>query len=787
MAAASVDADFSLVEGLDAPLLAALLEAPARGGQPPLLLVIAPTGRHAESLGPRSRRSCPAPRCWTSRRGRPCRTSGSARAPRPSGTRLDALRPHRALAGAARRIRSSSSRPCGRAAAARRQPRRVEPDRARRRRPRATTSPSVAARLVDLAYAPRRHGRRAAASSRCAAASSTSSRPTADHPVRVEFFGDEVEQIRAFSVADQRSLPERSCRVSSSSPSRELLLTAGRAPARARDAGTSSRASRGMLEKIAEGIPVEGMESLAAGAARAARAARRTTCPRARRSPCSQPERVVTPRRQPRRDEPRVPRARPGAPRPPAPRRRSTSPPATSSTLPRAARGRAQRRAATAPVVDVSALRLGSADAAAEGLIDVDGGRSRPPPTIARRRRRPCRASRATSTAPSTTSASCSRDGWSVVVAASGARPRRARARRARRARARRAHRSTRCPPTPNPGSPTSCRLDARARLRGARGEARGAQPRPSSTAARPATTPARSRSSRSGAERRRPAAAEGRRLRRAPDARHRQVRRADAARGLQRRPQRRSRACASTSCSSTRRRKRGYPGDKLFVPDRPARPAHAATSAARRPRCSKMGGSDWAQAKGRARKAVRDIAVELVKLYSARMAAKGHAFGPDTPWQRELEEAFPFAETPDQLQTIDEVKADMERPIPMDRLLVGRRRLRQDRGRRARRVQGHPGRQAGRDARADDAARQAAPRDVHRAVRRLPGARARALSRFQTDKEARETIAGLADGTRRHGHRHAPHPHRAGAVQGPRAASSSTRSSASASSTRTR
>ena len=89
-------------------------------------------------------------------------------------------------------------------------------------------------------------------------------------------------------------------------------------------------------------------------------------------------------------------------------------------------------------------------------------------------------------------------------------------------------------------------------------------------------------------------------------------------------------------------------------------------------PTLSKMGGSDWAQAKGKARKAVRDIAVELVKLYSARMAAKGHAFGPDTPWQRELEEAFPFAETPDQLQTIDEIKADMEKPIPMDRLLSG-------------------------------------------------------------------------------------------------------------------
>ena len=89
-------------------------------------------------------------------------------------------------------------------------------------------------------------------------------------------------------------------------------------------------------------------------------------------------------------------------------------------------------------------------------------------------------------------------------------------------------------------------------------------------------------------------------------------------------------------------------------------------------PALSKMGGSDWAAAKGKARKAVRDIAVELVKLYSARMASQGHAFPPDTPWQRELEEAFPFAETPDQLVTIDDVKADMERPIPMDRLISG-------------------------------------------------------------------------------------------------------------------
>src|ERR1035438_1303095 len=64
--------------------------------------------------------------------------------------------------------------------------------------------------------------------------------------------------------------------------------------------------------------------------------------------------------------------------------------------------------------------------------------------------------------------------------------------------------------------------------------------------------------------------------------------------------------------------------------------------------------------------------AAELIRLYSARMASPGHAFGPDTPWQRELEDAFPYVETPDQLAAIDEGKRGMERPVPMDRLICG-------------------------------------------------------------------------------------------------------------------
>lgn len=191
---------------------------------------------------------------------------------------------------------------------------------------------------------------------------------------------------------------------------------------------------------------------------------------------------------------------------------------------------------------------------------------------------------------------------------------------------------------------------------------------------------------------------------------------------------------------------KRGYPGDKLYVPtDQLDLLTRYVGGEA--PALSKMGGSDWAAAKGKARKAVRDIAVELVKLYSARMASKGHAFGPDTPWQRELEEAFAFAETPDQLTTIDEVKADMERPIPMDRLLSG------DVGYgktevavRAAFKAVQDGKQVAMIVPTTLLVRQ----HMETFAERFAGfpVHLRALSRFQTDKEAKDTIAGLADGT---------------------------------------
>ncbi|MGY1708530.1 transcription-repair coupling factor [Geodermatophilus sp. SYSU D00758] len=116
---------------------------------------------------------------------------------------------------------------------------------------------------------------------------------------------------------------------------------------------------------------------------------------------------------------------------------------------------------------------------------------------------------------------------------------------------------------------------------------------------------------------------------------------------------------------------KRNQPPDRLFVPtdalDQLTRYVGGET-----PALSKLGGADWQKTKGQARKAVKQIAAELIRLYSARMATRGHAYGPDTVWQRELEDAFPFQETPDQLAAIDEVKADMQNPVPMDRIICG-------------------------------------------------------------------------------------------------------------------
>ena len=191
---------------------------------------------------------------------------------------------------------------------------------------------------------------------------------------------------------------------------------------------------------------------------------------------------------------------------------------------------------------------------------------------------------------------------------------------------------------------------------------------------------------------------------------------------------------------------RRGQPGDRLYVPtdqlDQVTRYVGG-----EQPSLNKMGGSDWHQTKSRARRYVKQIAAELIRLYSARMATKGHAFPPDTPWQRELEDAFAHVETPDQLSTIDEVKADMEREVPMDRLVCG------DVG-------------YGKTEIAVRAAFKAIQDGKQVAVlcpttllvqqhqntfsERYAGfpVTVRSLSRFQSDREAKAVLDGLADGT---------------------------------------
>ncbi len=191
---------------------------------------------------------------------------------------------------------------------------------------------------------------------------------------------------------------------------------------------------------------------------------------------------------------------------------------------------------------------------------------------------------------------------------------------------------------------------------------------------------------------------------------------------------------------------KRGQPADKLYLPtDQLDEVTRYVGGEA--PSLHRLGGADWAKTKGRARKAVREIAAELIRLYSARTASPGYAFSPDTPWQRELEDAFPYVETPDQLAAIDEIKRDMEKPIPMDRLICG------DVGYGKTEIAVRAAFKAVQDG------KQVAvlvPTTLlvqqHTATfgeRYAPfPVKVRPLSRFQSDGEVAETISGMGDGT---------------------------------------
>ncbi|MEU7041390.1 transcription-repair coupling factor [Streptomyces varsoviensis] len=191
---------------------------------------------------------------------------------------------------------------------------------------------------------------------------------------------------------------------------------------------------------------------------------------------------------------------------------------------------------------------------------------------------------------------------------------------------------------------------------------------------------------------------------------------------------------------------KRGQPGDRLFVPtDQLEQITKYVGGEA--PTLHRLGGADWTKTKARAKKAVKEIAADLIRLYSARMAAPGYTFGPDTPWQRELEDAFPYAETPDQLTTIAEVKEDMEKSVPMDRLICG------DVGYGKTEIAVRAAFKA-----VQDGKQVAVLVPTTLLVQQHFGTfterygqfpvNVRALSRFQTDSEAKAVLEGLRDGT---------------------------------------
>lgn len=113
--------------------------------------------------------------------------------------------------------------------------------------------------------------------------------------------------------------------------------------------------------------------------------------------------------------------------------------------------------------------------------------------------------------------------------------------------------------------------------------------------------------------------------------------------------------------------------GDKLHVPVEQVSLLHKYVgNEGTPPRLSNMGRKDWQKATKKAQKAITILATELLRLYAQRKITPGHAFAPDTHWQKEFEASFPFEETPDQLKAIAEIKADMEKPVPMERLLCG-------------------------------------------------------------------------------------------------------------------
>ncbi|WP_198147843.1 transcription-repair coupling factor [Microbacterium sp. XT11] len=711
---AHTDADLGLVDGLDAPALAGLLRKRAENGHPAALLAVAPTGRRAESIAQALASYLPDAEVLTFPAWETLPHERLSPSPDTVGRRLQTLRRITGWTGdhplvVVASVRAALQPIAGNLAD-------IEPLELAIGS-RGHELDDVAERLVERAYSRvdmvSRRGEFAVRGGILDVFP-----PTSEHPFRVEFFGDEIDQIRAFSVADQRSLPGDVSTVDLP-PSRELLLTQEvRDNARALVGGFPAISA--MLERMAEGIPVEGMESLLPAVAGPLKSL-------VEYLPDGAATAVVDPERS---------------------SARAITLGETNREFLDAAWS-AATSGASAPIdlgagdfLTIARLReivharggvwwrlspfaIGGADAETidaavipsfHGNVDgaisfVDG---------------------------------CVSEGWRVVVIAAG--PGLVdRARDVLSDRGVAARVVDRLTEAPEAGVATLVTGSVEAGVQVP--EAKLAVLTDNEFYGR--TIGGDQRVVKKLASRRKNVV-DPLQLKQGDYVVH-------ATHGIGRfveMTQREVSTGGRNAAKSTRDylvleyapSKRGYPGDKLFVPTDQL-DLLSKYVGGEAPTLSKMGGSDWAQAKGRARKAVRDIAVELVKLYSARMSAKGHAFGPDTPWQRELEEAFPFAETHDQLQTIEEIKADMERPIPMDRLLSG------DVGFGKTEVAVRAAFKAIQDG------KQVAmlvpttllvKQHLETFTERFAGfpVKVRPLSRFQTDKEARLTLQGLLDGS---------------------------------------
>ena len=717
---AQTDADLLASAGMDVPTIAGLLERRAAGGKPAALLVVAPTGRRAESLAAALDSYLPDAEILSFPAWETLPHERLSPSPDTVGRRLDVLRRMTVWSGERPLVVVASVRAALQPVAAGLGD--VEPLELTLGG-RGYDLDGVAASLVERAYSRvdmvSRRGEFAVRGGILDVFP-----PTAEHPARVEFFGDEVDQIRLFSVADQRSLPAAPARVALPA-SRELLLT-DEVRQRAGALVEAFPGIAGMLQKMAEGIPVEGMESLLPVVAG-------PVVPLTDYLPQGAAVALVDPERS-------------GA--------RAASLGETNREFLDAAWS-AATAGASAPIdlqtgdfLSIAELRaavharggvwwrLSAFDAGAEDAAfdqGADGVSATPIPSFHGN----------VDGAIEFTGARVA-DGWRVVLIASGLglvdRARDVLADRGIAARV-----VDDLPGVPDPGVATLVCGTVESGFQVA--DAKIAVLTENEFYGR--TIGGDTRVVKKLASRRKNVV-DPMQLKAGDFVVHQ-------THGIARFVEMTQREVSSGGRNAVKTMrdylvleyapsKRGYPGDKLYVPTDQL-DLLSKYVGGEAPQLSKLGGSDRAAAKGKARRAVRDIAVELVKLYSARMAAKGYAFGPDTPWQRELEEAFPFAETPDQLQTIDEIKADMERPIPMDRLLSG------DVGFGKTEVAvraAFKAIQEGKQVAMLVPTTLLVKQHLETFNERFAGfpVKVRPLSRFQTDKEARLTLEGLLDGS---------------------------------------